>query len=529
MLAKILIFFTFAVAINSKHYSINTNLQVQEIPEDLIEVLKQDKQIVATSRFIDDRTKSGWTYLTIQTNPDHADWLQTYSTGYLEGFLTYELIWAAYKNLKLFYDIDFDNPPQNTTEFIKQQALWALVNIIGRKGDPYFELLNATTAQAFGVHEGYLAAVKQNNRTDMILDYMTFYFLTYIVDYYDVYEKYMGKDVHQPRCSFLMKLTDDSLFTSHTTWSKYSNLLRVYKVFDFNLRNSLVKTKRISFTSYPGSLSSLDDYYVLDGSRVVTETSLSTENSDVYQDVHPDSVPSWMRVTIANWIASDQESWADAFFSYRSGTGNNQWLMIDYKNYELYKKNLSKAKNIVWIIEEFFSLTSSQDVTQLLVNQGYLASYNVPYDPKILELSKSSTNYTNDPRYHLFKKYAPGIKHMDDMKNVMRLNNVSDTGDFCDAIASRCDLDKTEEYPWGATDCKITSDKMVAQHQNWIISGPTTKNLPPFTWSDWPRFAKNISEIPKIFNFNWVYVDPKTNFTGLDSDSFDEKFHSIIW
>jgi len=48
----------------------------------------------------------------------------------------------------------------------------------------------------------------------------------------------------------------------------------------------------------------------------------------------------------------------------------------------------------------------------------------------------------------------------------MRLNNVSDTGHYCSAIASRCDLEANQhkEFPFGALDCKATSDTMIPYH-----------------------------------------------------------------
>jgi len=63
---------------------------------------------------------------------------------------------------------------------------------------------------------------------------------------------------------------------------------------------------------------------------------------------------------------------------------------------------------IVWIIEEFYSLTSAQDVTQaLLIPQGYVGSYNVPYNQSIWDISGYNKsypfNYTSDPRALLMK------------------------------------------------------------------------------------------------------------------------------
>jgi len=69
----------------------------------------------------------------------------------------------------------------------------------------------------------------------------------------------------------------------------------------------------------------------------------------------------------------------------------------------------------------------------------------------------------------------------------MRLNNYSDTHSHCQAISSRCDLEFNDtEFPFGAIDSKVTSSKLVFDHDSYIISGPTTEvNNVPFTWSNW--------------------------------------------
>lgn len=38
-------------------------------------------------------------------------------------------------------------------------------------------------------------------------------------------------------------------------------MLRIYKVYEFNLNNPKVKARRITFSSYPAHVNSLDDFY----------------------------------------------------------------------------------------------------------------------------------------------------------------------------------------------------------------------------------------------------------------------------
>ena len=44
-------------------------------------------------------------------------------------------------------------------------------------------------------------------------------------------------------------------------FSSYSLMLRIYKVYEFNLNNPLIAATTVSFSSRPGDLSSKDDFY----------------------------------------------------------------------------------------------------------------------------------------------------------------------------------------------------------------------------------------------------------------------------
>ena len=50
------------------------------------------------------------------------------------------------------------------------------------------------------------------------------------------------------------------VIVGHTTWTSYSNMLRVYKYYNFL---GGPKPYRVSFSAKPGLLYSKDDFYVL--------------------------------------------------------------------------------------------------------------------------------------------------------------------------------------------------------------------------------------------------------------------------
>jgi len=94
------------------------------------------------------------------------------------------------------------------------------------------------------------------------------------------------------------------------------------------------------------------------------------------------------------------------------------------------------------------------------------------------------------------------------------MNNHSDTGDYCQAIAARCDLQPTgSNMLMGAIDCKVTSDSLVPNHEALIILGPTYENLPYFSWAGWPQ--NGMIGLETVYDFEWVFVDPKANFSAF--------------
>jgi hypothetical protein len=96
-------------------------------------------------------------------------------------------------------------------------------------------------------------------------------------------------DTKPSRCSALVKFIPAStavnadgssttipgdLFVGHSTWEDYREMSRIWKVYDMPFCG--VKAKEISFSSYPGCVSSTDDWYLTQPTRLmVTETSLN--------------------------------------------------------------------------------------------------------------------------------------------------------------------------------------------------------------------------------------------------------------
>jgi len=65
------------------------------------------------------------------------------------------------------------------------------------------------------------------------------------------------------RCSALVKVANDfsDLFSGHSTWENFYAMVRIFKFYEIQLNNPIVKSKKMQLSSYPGALASIDDYY----------------------------------------------------------------------------------------------------------------------------------------------------------------------------------------------------------------------------------------------------------------------------
>lgn len=184
-------------------------------------------------------------------------------------------------------------------------------------------------------------------------------------------------------------------------------MLRIFKTYDFPLHNPLVKTRFMSYSARPGDLESKDDFYILDQRMVVIESSLANYNKTLYNYILSKALPVWMRVNVANRLASTTSEWIHFFTLHNSGTHNNQWAIVNYETYRNYiKKGISKDEwtDVVWLVEQFFFLAEKMDVTKnFLVNQSYFATYNFPYHQNIYDLGDFAQNDPHDPREDIIR------------------------------------------------------------------------------------------------------------------------------
>ena len=84
---------------------------------------------------------------------------------------------------------------------------------------------------------------------------------------------------------------------------------------------------RISFSSYPGYLESLDDFYMMDSGLGMVQTSNGVPDNTLLDLITPRSLLAWQRVRVASAMASTGKEWWDAFKTHASGTYVNQYMV----------------------------------------------------------------------------------------------------------------------------------------------------------------------------------------------------------
>lgn len=335
------------------------------------------------------------------------------------------------------------------------------------------------------------------------------------------------------RCSALVRLTAESadLLVGHSTWSDYSKMTRMFKYYNFGLPGAETAASVVSMSSYPGCVSSTDNYYLLNSGLVVMDTSIEVLDNSVYDRVD-DKVPSFMHTMMVNRLAKTGSHWASLYSSRTRQTNSAHWLIVDYN---LFVPGERVSGNTLWAVEQVPGLTHKADVSELLNLQGYWAGYNRPYfpDERVLTGHKQAEatygslfSYDNNPRAGIFKKFGPNVQNLVGMRTLMNRNKYPNEGTLPSrpehAVSSRMDLDPLGgALPNGGIDAKVTSRCLFRLLQCQAISGPTHDDQPVFSWGDsspggaqlwpgWPHMG-----LPDNWDFSWVQMSPTAALPSL--------------
>mmetsp|Transcript_5131 Transcript_5131/g.7214 ORF Transcript_5131/g.7214 Transcript_5131/m.7214 type:complete len:571 (-) Transcript_5131:49-1761(-) len=491
-----------------------------------------DPSGIAFGKFTDAKQNpSFFGELSIETNPNFDDEVQALAAGFLEGYLTHERVLQQYDNMKCQVNCSGSPGPNSPLyQWFQKQDEWLAEKIKEDRADPVIAYVNLLRKQQQGLYEGYNTAAEDKDQ----LPWWSFILLNGIGDIFDIkpavdptkrpnITEMSHEDLHRYRinnghCSALVKVTGDlsEMFMGHSSWFTYSAMLRIYKHYHFNYKGVRVANRAMSFSSYPGMLSSLDDFYEMhDSKMVMLQTTNSVLDPAQFEKVTYRGLLAWHRVITANALASSGKEWSDIIDHYNSGTYNNQYMVVNVK---LFEPTNALKDNLLWVVEQVPGLVVGGDVTEEL-RRGYWPSYNVPYWEKTYNLSgyyavdqKEGQSYGSQyelaPRAKIFRRDNGNVKDFESYKAILRYNDFKNDpysgGSPFGAICSRGDLSSSRPSAGGCYDTKATSASMfVKEGKASVINGPSVSGgvLPPFSWDAFPDTPHE--GMPSLYNFTF--------------------------
>ena len=517
---------------------------------------------VAWGSFDNTLNQTGWGELNIRTSGEATDVQQHYAAGFLEGALTAEHIYTTYLNTVQF-TFHGRAVPASVTAFMAAQDQWARAQVNATAADPFWQHVGALLAQYDGMIAGYASSAAP------AVPVFAWQLLNGVGDLFQIIpavEKseridWSALSKEEARaalrkaghCSALIKVVGDlsELFMGHSSWFEYANTNRIFKSYHFSF-HAPSGANRISFSSYPGYLESLDDFYMMDSGLGMVQTSNEVPDNKLLDLITPRSLLAWQRVRVASAMANTGEEWWSVFKTHASGTYVNQYMVVDFK---LFTKGQALLPNTLWVVEEIPGLVKGGDQTATLA-RGYWPSYNVPYYAEVYNrsgyrqlfddaASRVPTNqiaesnlptqpgydgggseYTiGAPRSKIFRRDEGRVVDLQSFKDILRYANYSDpyavdpkTGrvDYGCALCMRGDLGGNGTGgAGGCYDTKVTSSELFANMSCHAVSGPSSSAsspanvLPPFSWRAQVDAKTLHIGLPQTYDFDFVPIRAK--------------------
>ncbi|KAL6103320.1 plbd1 [Pungitius sinensis] len=500
-------------------------------PQHKVVLLKEgvlEKEGDAYGYLNDTLSSTGWSVLEIRAGygeTPETDEVTFFLAGYLEGFLTAQQMMDHYANMypQLIHDPKILSPVQS---FMAKQDAWTREQVkLNKSSDPLWKHAGFIVAQMDGLQAGVAHWAKKQGKPPLSL--FAVQFLNAVGDLLDLIPSLVPtsnpplRNFKRPgmgHCSALIKMMPgfENLLFAHSSWYTYAATMRIYKHWDFHITEPHTATGKLSFSSYPGFLVSLDDFYLLGSGLMMTQTTNNVFNTSLFGTITPNSLLAWQRVRLAHSLAKTGEEWAKTFSMHNSGTYNNQYMVLDRSRVKL---GHSLDDGALTVVEQIPGLVEYSDQTQAL-RRGYWPSYNVPFHHKIYTLSGygemweeygEDFSYDLCPRAKIFRRDQAEVKDLDSLKHIMRFNDYKkdpySKGDPCKTICCRNDLKPVHPTPGGCYDTKVTDFHMAGDFRAEAVNGPTTQDgLPPFLWDKFSSISHQ--GLPQYYNFTFIPMQP---------------------
>ncbi|XP_056384751.1 putative phospholipase B-like 2 [Hyla sarda] len=490
---------------------------------------------------------NGWAVLELQSNASYNDSIQAYAAGVAEAAVTQRLIYMHWMNTMVGYcgPYKYETPYcERLRNYLEANLAWIQEQMEKEQDQDYWHQVRLALLQLKGLEDSYSGRISFPQKTFTLspFGFLLFQLGGDLEDLEAALNKSdASKDLGAGSCSALIKLLpgNKDLLVSHVTWNTYQSMLRIIKKYTLPFRTNpnggpLVPGFVQTFSSYPGTIFSGDDFYILSSGLVTLETTIGNSNPDLWKYIQPkNSVLEWLRNIVANRLATSGQEWTDTFKKFNSGTYNNQWMVVDYNKFN--PGSTDVPSGLLTVLEQLPGIIISADKSDLLYQSGYWASYNVPYFEEIynasgqVELLKKYGDwfsYSKTPRAQIFRRNQTLVQDLKSMVNLMRYNNFLydplSRCESCDpkpngenAISARSDLNPANgTYPFGAmrqrqhggTDMKVTGYDLAKHHQMVAVNGPSWDQVPAYQWSTSPFSNLMHMGHPDLWNFDPIVI-----------------------
>jgi hypothetical protein len=510
---------------------------------------RNDQEGLAWGRFDDQIAQTGWSELFMETSssPDLSNDAKMYAAGFAEGLLTSIRISEHYANTYRLL-VQQNEQPLSVLKAVFQKQLDQMRRKTNLEGyvrttppsDAYLRQARYVLVQLWGICDGYNHIARISKvRTLSLEDMFMLNSAAEIPQLLDAFASKLGRDPVeqklQRRGSALVRLANGNsdIFVGHTTWEDYSKMLRVFKYYKFQLDGGAeTKATNIGFSSYPGALSSTDDFYVMNTGITAMATSLEVLDPTALwtarEVVKRPRTPTFIHVMAVNRLATSAANWAHLFASEGPPNYASQWMVVDYN---LFDAGSVVADNTFWVVEVMGSVNHAEDVSALLRTKGFWPSTNRPYFADIRTASghaaaqqrliadpvaSASMTWDVNNRAVLFGKGAIIANDVLAMGLLMSQNTDPDTGTNPAGpdheISARMELMASAARPKGGIDAKVAGRCTVQSLSPQALSGPSHWKQVPFSWlnaqgqESWPGWPH--TGLPDVWNFGFVQMTP---------------------
>ncbi|KAH7940365.1 hypothetical protein HPB52_023552 [Rhipicephalus sanguineus] len=298
------------------------------------------KDIIAVCAFSDSRLDFGWASVFVKTDGRYKDSQQAFAAGYAEGSATSLMTDQHYANMYAHY---CDPDPTFCTRlftFYKANLQSLLENAVqyGYK-DPFWHQafsrsslqVELAVLQISGMQRGLTGATTiRYDPYEIPTDFERLVLLNLRKDLGDLEWAFGMRGTKAPRdlgVAFFKTTTGNAeAIAAHVSWGHYGGMNKLLKKYVFNYKllagsGQPVPATAVTFSGYPGSVSSGDDFFLTSTNLAVLGTGVRNQNSDLWSRLTSNNtVPSAFRSLAASRLARSAKEWIHTYSRGSAGT-----------------------------------------------------------------------------------------------------------------------------------------------------------------------------------------------------------------